>query len=140
MSQEDSPVEVLSEEDCWDLLRAHPLGRIATSVGGVVDIFPVNYYTDGSSILFRTAPGSKLIELTVNDEVAFELDGYTEQIAWSVIVKGTARVLDRDSEVDEAESLPLNSWIPTMKSAYVRITPHNISGRRFQRGPEPEWL
>jgi nitroimidazol reductase NimA-like FMN-containing flavoprotein (pyridoxamine 5'-phosphate oxidase superfamily) len=139
MSQDDSPVEVLSEKDSWDLLQAHTLGRIATSAAGIVDIFPVNYYADGTSILFRTAPGSKLVELTVNDDVAFELDGYTEREAWSVIVKGTARALDRDSEIETADAIPLKSWLPTLKSAYVRITPHSITGRRFQRGPEPEW-
>lgn len=139
MSQEDSPVEVLSEQESWELLRGHSLGRIATSAAGVVDIFPVNYHADDSSITFRTAPGNKLVELTVNEEVAFELDGYTEQEAWSVIVKGTARALDRDSEINAADALPLKSWIPTLKSAYVRITPHSITGRRFQRGPEPEW-
>ncbi|MEO7122363.1 MAG: pyridoxamine 5'-phosphate oxidase family protein [Lacisediminihabitans sp.] len=140
MSQEDSPIEVLSDEESWDVLRAYTLGRIGTSAGGVVDIFPINYYADGSSILFRTSPGNKLVELTVNNKVTFEIDGYTDQLAWSVIVKGTAQVLDRDSEVEEAEALPLNSWLPTMKSAYVRITPHSVSGRRFRRGPEPEWL
>jgi nitroimidazol reductase NimA-like FMN-containing flavoprotein (pyridoxamine 5'-phosphate oxidase superfamily) len=140
MLQGESPIELLSEEECWDLLRAHTLGRIATSAGGVVDIFPVNYYADGASILFRTAPGDKLAELTANDRVAFEVDGYTDPVAWSVVAKGTARALDRQFEVDEAESLPLTPWIPTLKSVYVRITPHSLTGRRFERGPEPEWF
>ncbi len=140
MVREDSPVEVLSEEECWQLLRAHTLGRIGTSAGGVIDIFPVNYFADGSSILFRTAPGDKLIELTVNNNVTFELDGYTTEVGWSVVAKGTARVLDRDSEIEDAEALPLRSWIPTIKNSYVRITPHSLSGRRFRRGPEPEWI
>jgi len=140
MVHEDSPIEILSDEECWELLRAQTLGRIGTSAGGVVDIVPINYFADGSSILFRTAPGDKLVELTVNDQVTFEIDGYTSEMAWSVIAKGSATVLDRDTEVDEAETRPLRSWIPTMKSTYVRITPHSLSGRRFQRGPEPEWF
>jgi uncharacterized protein len=56
------------------------------------------------------------------------------------VAKGTARALDRQSEVDQAETLPLNSWIPTLKSVYVRITPQSFTGRRFERGPEPEWF
>lgn len=140
MVQEDLPVEVLSEEECWELLRANPFGRIATSAGGVVDIFPVNYYVDGSSILFRTAPGDKLVELTVNNNVTFELDGYTTEEAWSVIAKGQATALDRDSEIEAAEALPLTSWLPTLKTTYVRIMPHNVTGRRFRRGPEPQWM
>ncbi len=140
MRQGQDPIEYLSGENCWDLLRANTFGRIATSAGGVIDIFPVNYYADGSSILFRTAPGDKLAELTARENVAFEVDGYTDQVAWSVVAKGTARALDRQVEIDEAETLPLNPWIPTLKSVYVRITPHSLTGRRFERGPEPEWL
>ena len=29
-------------------------------------------------------------------------------------------------------------WIPTLKYVYVRITPTLITGRRFERLPEPE--
>ncbi|HEY5222426.1 MAG TPA: pyridoxamine 5'-phosphate oxidase family protein [Microbacteriaceae bacterium] len=140
MRRGEGPVKRLSDEECWKLLRTQTLGRVATSAGGMVDIFPVNYYADGSSILFRTAPGDKLVELTINENVTFEVDAYTELIAWSVIAKGTARALDRQSEVDDAEKLPLNSWIPTLKSVYVRITPQSLTGRRFERGPEPEWV
>jgi uncharacterized protein len=139
MHRGEGPVERLSEQDCWKLLGSQTLGRIATSAGGVLDIFPVNYYADGASILFRTAPGDKLVELTINENVVFEVDAYAEPIAWSVIAKGTAHALDRQSEVERAEKLPLNSWIPTLKSVYVRITPLTITGRRFERGPEPEW-
>lgn len=106
----------------------------------MLDIFPVNYRADGTSILFRTAPGDKLTELTINENVTFEVDAYTDPIAWSVIAKGTAHALDRQSDVDQAEKLPLNSWIPTLKSVYVRITPQDLTGRRFERVPEPEWF
>ncbi|WP_308468540.1 pyridoxamine 5'-phosphate oxidase family protein [Rathayibacter soli] len=140
MRRVEGPVERLSEEDCWQLLRTATVGRVATSAGGVLDIFPVNYYSDGTSILFRTAPGDKLVELTINENVVFEVDGYTEPIAWSVIAKGTAAVLDRQEDVDRAEKVPLNSWIPTLKSIYVRIVPRSLTGRRFERGPEPEWM
>jgi len=121
------------------LLQTQSLGRIATRVGDTVDIFPVNYYADGARILFRTAPGDKLLELTINEHVTFEVDSYTETTAWSVIAKGTARALDTQAEVDEAGSLPLYSWIPTLKSVYVSISPQVLTGRRFERGPEPEW-
>jgi nitroimidazol reductase NimA-like FMN-containing flavoprotein (pyridoxamine 5'-phosphate oxidase superfamily) len=139
MHSGEGPVEQLAEEECWRLLGTQVVGRVATSAGGVVDIFPVNYRSDGSAILFRTAPGSKLIELTINENVVFEVDDYTESSAWSVIAKGTARALDQP-EVDEAERMPLNSWVPTLKQTYVRIVPEVLTGRRFERGPEPEWL
>lgn len=114
------------------------MGRIALSAAGEVDIFPINYYSDGKSILFRTAPGTKLVELTVHDRVAFEIDGYSDTMAWSVVVKGTAQRLEHGQEIDQAETAPLEPWIPTLKYRFVRIMPTALSGRRFQRYPEPE--
>lgn len=138
MKRNDGPVRALTTEECWEFLAANSLGRIATHVRDVLDIFPVNFYADGSSILFRTAPGSKLVELTINDQVAFEVDGYDDRIGWSVVVKGTARALEKQSEIDAADTLPLHPWIPTLKHVFVRITPGRISGVRFLREPEPE--
>ena len=88
-------VAELSEEECWERLSANSLGRLATAVAGNPDIFPVNYYADGKSLLIRTAPGTKLLELTIHHDVAFEIDGYTDDEAWSVIVKGAASELEK---------------------------------------------
>lgn len=138
MDNTQDPVVALTEEQCWERLGAHELGRLVTSLAGVIDIFPVNYVVDGGEIVFRTAEGSKLFELTANDEVLFEVDDYTEADAWSVVLRGTARRLETDDEVLHADSLPLQPWIPTLKHNYVRIAPHQISGRSFHRGEEPD--
>ena len=90
-------------------------------------------------MLFRsTAEGSKLFTVSINDRVLFEADDHTEDKAWSVIVKGRARILQRTDEIQEADELPLKPWLPTLKYNYVEITPEEISGRRFQLGEEPE--
>lgn len=128
----------LTDEDCWNRLGLQQLGRLVTHVGEVFDIFPVNYVVDGRSIVFRTAEGSKLTELSINDAVLFEVDRYTEQDAWSVVVRGHARRLDTASEVAAADALPLKPWIPTLKYNYVRIEPTSLSGREFRRGEEPD--
>ena len=73
MAETTDPVIALSDEQCWERLRTQELGRLVTRVGDVLDIFPVNYVVDDGSVLFRTAQGSKLFELTVNDEVLFEV-------------------------------------------------------------------
>ena len=111
---EGSVVE-LGEDENWQLLRQSSLGRLALSAPGQIDIFPVNYYADGETLLLRTAPGTKLLELTVNSRVAFEIDGSTDEEAWSVVVKGIARRLERQAEIDEADAAPLVPWIPTLK-------------------------
>ena len=42
MRHGEGPVERLTEEECWKLLGTQTLGRIATSAGGVLDIYPMN--------------------------------------------------------------------------------------------------
>lgn len=134
----DEPIKQLSAEECWALLTANALGRLALSAGGQIDIFPINYHADGTSLLFRTAPGTKLAELTANNEVAVEIDHYTPVDAWSVVVKGTARELQTQTEIAEADKAPLEPWAPTLKYRFVRITPREVTGRYFERAEEPE--
>ncbi len=83
-------------------------------------------------------PGTKLAALTINAVVAFEADKIKDGAAWSVVAKGTARVLESQSEIDAADLLPLDPWTPTPKSAYVEITPVSVAGRRSVLGAEPE--
>ncbi len=134
----EGPVTVLDDAESWELLGSSTLGRLALSVRNVPEIFPVNYYADGSSILFRTAEGTKLLALTINSTVAFEADGASETQAWSVVAKGAAHALESQREILEADATPLSPWIPTLKYVYVRIVPTELSGRRFVRAPEPE--
>ncbi|MFH8249117.1 pyridoxamine 5'-phosphate oxidase family protein [Microbacterium sp. B2969] len=138
MSEADDPLHVLSADECWARVSDEELGRLVTHVGDVLDIFPVNFVVDQGTIVFRTAEGSKLFELTVNDEVLFEVDDHTETDAWSVVVRGHARKLATSDEVARADTLGLKPWLPTLKYNYVRIEPTTVSGRAFQRGPEPE--
>jgi len=132
------PITELSADECWDALSSRSLGRLAVTAAGTVDIFPVNYATRDRMLYFRTAPGTKLLELSINDHVAFEIDGATDEEAWSVVVKGRAERLELQSEIDAADTLPLTPWLPTLKYRWVRILPEEVTGRRFARAPEPE--
>src|SRR3954453_9326372 len=134
MTEVPEPVQVLSGAECWERLATSELGRIVTRIGDRIDIFPVNYVVDDSSILIRTAQGSKLFELTAHDEVLFEVDAHDDAQAWSVVVRGRARALDTYDEVERADGLGLRPWIPTLKYTYVRITPETVTGRSFERG------
>ena len=138
MEENTGPIAYLSDRECWDRLAGQELGRLVTFAGGVLDIFPVNYTVDGESIVFRTAEGSKLTELTINDEVLFEVDDHTDVDAWSVVVRGHAHRLETSDEVRAADDLPLKPWVPTLKYNYVRIAPTSLSGRGFRRGEEPD--
>ena len=129
---------VLSNTECWQLLSGQSLGRLATSIGGHPEIFPVNFVVQNHTVLFRSAEGTKLITTVINNLVAFESDDYDDAGGWSVIVKGKAHVLETFAEIQEAEDADLRCWIPTLKLRFVRIVPSEITGRRYTFGQEPD--
>ncbi|PPB48970.1 pyridoxamine 5'-phosphate oxidase [Arthrobacter pityocampae] len=138
MESDERPGTVLSAAEAWDRLKHCEYGRLAVSVMGEPDIYPLNFVAHDGALFMRTNPGTKLAELTVNERVAFEVDEVNGDEAWSVVLKGTARVIVAQSEVDAADTLPLKPWIPTRKYTYVEITPTYIQGRHFELGDEPE--
>jgi nitroimidazol reductase NimA-like FMN-containing flavoprotein (pyridoxamine 5'-phosphate oxidase superfamily) len=130
---EREPTRALSEEECWERISAAPYGRIAASAAGEIDILPINHGVMGRTIVFRTSPGTKLVELTIRNRVAFEVDGVDGPEAFSVVVKGLAEEFDREADVREAERTGVAPWAPELKDRWVRITPTSISGRAFRR-------
>ncbi len=138
MTVEQGPIVVLSDHESWDLLKSAALGRLVTHIGDQVEIFPVNFVTQNHTILFRTAEGTKLFGTVMNDQVLFEVDDHNAAEGWSVIIRGTARVLVGSDDIHEADRAQLLPWTGTEKLRYVRITPNEVTGRRFIFGPEPE--
>ncbi|MFJ6157916.1 pyridoxamine 5'-phosphate oxidase family protein [Pseudarthrobacter sp. NPDC092184] len=132
------PVLELDDEQSWRLLEGTKHGRLVVSVAGEPDIFPVNYVTANRKIYLRTAPGNKLAQLTINSTVLFETDGILSEEAWSVVLRGKARVLSNSAELAAVEELGLKTWVPTLKDFYVEIEPTSVSGRHFEFGEQPE--
>ncbi len=128
---DDDPVTVLTPDQCWEMLRAEEFGRLAFRLVDEVHITPINYAVDGETLLFRTAEGDKLLGVVLGAEVAFEIDRYDEHSARSVVVRGTARLLEED-EAHRGENVPLRPWVPTLKYNVVEITPKVVTGRAFQ--------
>src|SRR5690242_15037354 len=137
LSTRSEPVEILSERESWELLGGVALGRLVTAVDDEAHIFPVNFVVQNRTILFRTAAGTKLISAAINNQVVFEADDHNSAEGWSVIVRGVARTLRTDEELDEAERAQLLPWTATSKSHYVRVSPVRVTGRRFRFGSEP---
>lgn len=134
----DEAILALTEDQCWQLLERIQHGRLVAVVDGRADIFPVNVAAQDRTLVFRTAPGTKLAELTINENVLFEADGILSDQAWSVVVRGSAEQLQTSTERAEAEKLQLKPWVPTIKDHFVRITPTEVSGRHFRFGEHPE--
>jgi uncharacterized protein len=132
MSEIGDAITILPEHECWDLLASVALGRIVTSVDDQPEIFPVNFVVQRRTVLFRTAEGTKLVSAAINRRVMFEADGHNVDEGWSVIVKGIARILHGDDEIEEAERAQLLTWTAPVKTHYVRVQPLAVTGRRFR--------
>ena len=124
-------VTELPELDCWELLRQEEFGRLAFHLVNEVHIVPINYVVHRGRLIFRTAEGSKLLGITMNQDVAFEIDHYDEDRAVSVVVRGAARELEGE-EADRVDQLGLRPWVPTAKFSVVEIKPVEVTGRAFR--------
>lgn len=129
-------VDILSQEECRQLLGTHRFGRIAVHGRDGLAIFPVNYvYADGH-LAIRTEPGTKL-DGAAQNSVAFEIDDVDElmRTGWSVHVTGPAyEVTDsQDEESRLIRDFPVDSWAGE-KSRWLRIEPLTITGRIVRRG------
>ncbi|MCU1537334.1 MAG: pyridoxamine 5-phosphate oxidase-related FMN-binding protein [Humibacillus sp.] len=120
----------LHPEESWGFLADHELGRLAFHLADEVHIVPINYVAEDRRLLFLTAEGSKLLGLTMNADVAFEVDEITGEQATSVIVRGRARQLV-GSAAWVADRLPLRPWVDTPKYIVVEIVADEVTGRRF---------
>ncbi|MBB3045430.1 pyridoxamine 5'-phosphate oxidase family protein [Nocardioides soli] len=127
---EESPVVEMTTQECWEMLRDHEFGRLAFTIVDEQHITPINYAVDGATLLFRTAPGSKLLGVVLGAEVAFEIDDFAGETAASVVVRGRARHLG-EAEEHRAENVPLRPWVGSDKYDVVEIAPIEVTGRRF---------
>lgn len=131
----------LPREDCLRLLAGHRFGRLAVDMGdGTPVIRPVNYHFDphSQSVVFRTAPGSKLYALIRASNAAFEIDeiDVASHTGWSVIIQGVTDEITDPREVRRLNELGPESWAPGHKGHWVRIRAWTVSGRRIK--PERE--
>lgn len=133
--------EILDVHDCWKYLRSASVGRVAVTTDAGPEIFPVNYVPDYGTVVFRTGSGTKLDAVLAGSPVALEADGLNSYgtIAWSVIVKGTAAVVDSQEDFQEAADAGLSPWQTGDKDHLVRVTPSEVSGRRFVIGSPARW-
>ncbi|CAN5180424.1 pyridoxamine 5'-phosphate oxidase family protein [soil metagenome] len=127
----DGDVEHLAPDACWSLLHSTDVGRLAVIRPDGVDIFPLNYRVHDEKLYFASAPGSKLVDIARSPVVAFEVDSFGDGARWSVVIRGEARRLNDDREIELSGVHAMQSTLPTTKWNYVRIAPTSITGRRF---------
>ncbi|CAN5348433.1 pyridoxamine 5'-phosphate oxidase family protein [soil metagenome] len=124
----------LDPYDAWARLRSQSYGRLAVSIDGQPDIYPVNFLATETNILIRTQAGTKVDDIVQNARIAFEADSADSESAWSIVVKGLAVRIDEPQALENAQHAPLWSWAPGDKNVFIRITPTEVTGRMFTRG------
>ena len=126
-------VEVLDERECYRLIGAAEVGRLGVIEGGVVLIFPINYQIADDTVVFRTAPGSKL-RAARRSQVTFQVDVSDPgtRTGWSVMVRGRAEEITRFDApaVRELLELPVDPWAGE-KPVWMRIVGSVVTGRRL---------
>jgi nitroimidazol reductase NimA-like FMN-containing flavoprotein (pyridoxamine 5'-phosphate oxidase superfamily) len=126
-------LEILTDEECRELLGAVSLGRIVFTDRALPAVQPVNFALCHGDVVIRTSAGSKLAVAARDAVVAFEADAFDSAIGsgWSVVIVGHARVISDDEDLVLLRTLPLRPWTPGGREYYIAITPQLISGRRL---------
>lgn len=94
-------IEVIEVDDCRRLLGASEVGRLAVSVGGSPEIFPVNYAVTGDLVVIRSRSGTK-VHAARGGRACLEIDSFdtVARSGWSVVAKGRLE----EVTVDEARA------------------------------------
>lgn len=127
-------IDVLTLPECLEHLRTESVGRIAFVEAGQPVVLPVNFVYHRDHVVFRTARGDKLEAAWQKAPVAFQIDSFrpVQQKGWSVLVKGTAEVVEEENLIQELSSMPFQTWASSANRPYwVRIRPDEITGRRL---------
>jgi len=127
---------VLSEEECYALLAARTLGRVAFTSGALPVIAPIEYVYADRVITFRTESALKLRVASHGDVLAFEIDDLdvSTGMGWTVLVLGRATIL-----TTAVGALPLPTVDAPQSGSpeqhYVRLHCEVVSGRRLTSSP-----
>jgi nitroimidazol reductase NimA-like FMN-containing flavoprotein (pyridoxamine 5'-phosphate oxidase superfamily) len=132
MIDERTGLEIIEEDECWELLASKQVGRIATSIANRPDVFPVNFKLDGKEVVIYTVPGTKLAAAVLGPGVAFEVDDLDEgnSLGWSVVARGRGTEVEKLEDLMHVETLGIRPWTDSPKFRYLRISIDEISGRR----------
>ena len=117
---------VIGEDECWDLARTRPVGRLAWQGAQGVSVIPVNFAIEDREVLLRTTPYSLMARDCVDREVAFEIDMLDEHdhSGWSVLLRGRCQ---------RSERLPAGGapWATGPRVLALRMEVHTVTGRRL---------
>jgi nitroimidazol reductase NimA-like FMN-containing flavoprotein (pyridoxamine 5'-phosphate oxidase superfamily) len=126
-------IELIDRDECFRLLAGDCIGRLAVVAGSAPIILPVNYAVDGQSLVFRTAPGTKL-DAAGRAPASFEIDSFDRRThtGWSVVVTGRLEEVTRfdAATLHRIQHLVLEPWAAGPKDHWLRLVAQQATGRR----------
>lgn len=134
MKLDAAGLEILSREECLELLGSSPIGRIVFTDRALPAVQPVNFCLFEGNVVIRTMAGSKLAAAARHAVVAFEVDEFDAEMrwGWSVTAVGHARAVTDPEETSRLSQLPLSPWAPGKRDHFIVMAPEQISGRRIR--------
>ncbi len=120
----------LDREECWSLLAARSVGRIAFDDGDGPCVLPVNHAVSNETIRFKTSPYGALARAIEGQRVAYQVDDVDDfhSSGWSVLMRGRATLLDPSTWAAADDPDP---WPEGQHPLLVEIEPSDVSGRRL---------
>lgn len=123
---------ILSPEECWSLIEATPIGRVAFVDAGAPIVLPVTHGVRGRRIVFLSPEGGKLAAARMAPAVAFEVDDWDaeERTGWSVVAQGVAETVPAD--VADLDALGVEPWLDgAARGTWIEIRVDEVTGRRL---------
>ena len=126
-------VDVLDTAESMRLLESTRWGRCAWSGPEGPRILPVNYSVFEGSVFLRTGLYGSLADAADGNDVALEADELDDRLStgWSVVVLGRAEQVQDPTEIAALFGRMREPWAPGSRQLLVRITPTEVTGRRF---------
>jgi transcriptional regulator with XRE-family HTH domain len=128
-------LEALGREDCQALIGPGGVGRVVFFESRGPVALPVNFRMLEGNVVFRTEPESALTLSLTQGQVSFEVDHLDDALTegWSVLISGEGQEVVDPAERERAQALGVAPWAGGRRDTYVRIVPHEVTGRRIRR-------
>ena len=117
------------------LLSSARMGRVGFCTPSGPQILPVNHAVLEGGVVFRTDLYGAVAAGTGDGTVAFEADEIDDRMrsGWSVLVVGRPQHVKDPAQLAEVFERLDEPWAPGPRPVVVRISPAQVSGRRFGR-------
>ncbi len=128
-------LEVLTTDECWELVDAAAIGRVAFVDAGEPMVLPITHSVDGHTVVFRSGRGTKLDAIESGRPLAFEVDAWdvTDRTGWSVLIHGTGAAILDDEEIARLDERAAEPWLYEARvGTWLRLTPNEVTGRRLR--------